>query len=187
MTTSDLGGFVRRKRPPGPKIPATRSVMLEAIQQLATAQSDDQVRNDLSRVLQRAADVAEAVLADRDEADDGRRKQASRLQDRVTELSGLLEGGAQAAVALCAIDIGAVLVDLDVFYIKEGSRTASYDERHFRRMGKLIGANRTKYSAAEQVLKETHLRLQHPDNNEDLKIKVRSLVAAYDRSEADQS
>src|SRR5690606_11826162 len=158
-------GIVRRRRPHGPKVPATREVMIQALKEIATAHSEERQQQDLAFVLQHAQGTAARVLADRSERDPERLRQAKRLSERVAEMAGLMQGGAQAEIALCALDIGAILADLRAFYVKEGRTVPSYDERHFRRMRELIGRpGVAKYLAAEQVLEATDSRLSLPNN-----------------------
>lgn len=181
-------GIVRRKRSPGPKVPATREVVIEALKELAVAHSEERQQEDLAFVLHHARVTAARVLADRSEKNPERLRQASQLQDRVAEMAGLLKGGPQAELALCALEIGAILADLGAFYVKEGRTVPSYDDRHFRRMRELISRHGVaKYVAAEQVLKETDSGLGLPDNRNELKTRARSLVGAYDRWSASQS
>lgn len=103
-------------------------------------------------------------------------------------MAELLKSGTQAELALCALDVGAILADLGAFYVKEGRTVPSYDDRHFRRMRELVSRHGVaKYVAAEQVLKETDSGLGLPDNRNELKTRARSLVGAYDRWSASQS
>lgn len=185
---TERSGIVRRKRSPGPKVPATREVVIQALKEIAAAHSEERQQQDLTFVLQHAQGTAARVQADRSERDPERLRQAKRLGERVAEMAGILNGGAHAELALCALEVGAILADLDAFYVKEGRTVPSYDDRHFRRIRELISRHgMAKYVAAEQVLKETDSGLGLPDNRNELKTRARNLVGAYDRWSASQS
>lgn len=148
---------------------------------LAAANSDEKATADIEQVIAQGKAVAQHVLENEPEADQWRRDQAQRLSGLIWELEqgrNVVSSSISADRYLrAAIEIGAILTDLDAYYWRPPHGPAKYDSSHFGRMDYHQTKGLKKKTAAKKVLGETFSKLPG-----DLENMANGLCQAYDRA-----